>query len=741
MLRKIRLAVTALFWSGLAFAQSGTVKVHLIDKDTKQPLPFASVVVEKGGAQMGGGQTDIDGYAEIKPLDPGEYDVKAVYAGYQDYEITGVRVSPDKVSYLDMPLASSSQTMNVVTKVAYKVPLVDPQTKTGGTVDRQDYQNMSVKDVNSVAATTAGVYQSDVGGALNMRGARSDATQYIVDGVKLTADQALGGIPQGMVDQITTITGGTPANYGDATGGIVEINTLGASPKFFANVQGITSELLDKFGYNDFVFTVGGPLYSKRDTGAMHTKTPIVDGIIGGEYTYKKDGSPTFVGGYNVNSDVLARIQANPLLPAQGGGFTPAAAYVTANDITETASRQNIASQSIAMNGKIGIHVNNNVAIVLGGAFQYNSQNIYENVYALFDPEQNPLDITTSWRGFAKFTQRFSNTQEKNALIKNAFYTLQVDYSNTYEVTESEQFKDNLFDYGYIGQFNQYQVPTYAPGNGPKGYAYYQSGFADSLLTFTPSKTINPLEANYTSDVYKQLGQNSITNTNTIQQNFGLLNGSQPANVYSLWLNTGTAYPYYTQQNSSHFHFQADFSADISNNAIQVGFEYEQNTLRYFSVNASSLWTLMRQNTNLQISQLDLSNPILVSTGTFNTYNYNRAYNAAQQSQFDASLRQKLGLPVNGTQYLDPDSYSPSMYSLSMFSASDLLNNGGSLVSYYGYTYDGQPQSGTPSIDDFFNKKDANGNLEYPVAPYQPIYMAGWIQDHFDIKSMKFDVG
>src|ERR1700722_845751 len=98
MLRKIRLAITALFWSGLAFAQSGTVKVHLIDNDTKQPLPFASVVVEKAGAQMGGGQTDIDGYAEIKPLEPGEYDVKAVYAGYQDFEITGVRVSPDHVS-------------------------------------------------------------------------------------------------------------------------------------------------------------------------------------------------------------------------------------------------------------------------------------------------------------------------------------------------------------------------------------------------------------------------------------------------------------------------------------------------------------------------------------------------------------------------------------------------------------------------------------------------------------------
>ena len=742
MLRKIRLAVTALFWSGLAFAQSGTVQVILIDKDTKQPLPFASVVVEKGGAQMGGGQTDIDGKVEIKPIDPGEYDVKAVYAGYQDYEITGVRVTPNQVSYLTMPMASSSQTMQTVTKVGYRVPLVDPHTTTGGTVEKEDYQHMAVKDVNSVAATTAGVYQSDVGGALNIRGARSDATQYIVDGVKLTADQALGGIPQGMVDQVTTITGGIPANYGDATGGIVEINTLGASPKFFANAQAITSEGLDAYGYNDFTFTVGGPILSKMDT-ATHTKTPKVDFILGGEYANKKDNSPTFIGGYTVNSDVLAQIQANPLTPSTTSGFNRTAEYVTADEITQSKSRANIGQQTIQLNGKLGVHVNNNVSLVFGGAFQYNTQNDFEDVYQLFNSAENPLDNTTTWRAFARLTQRFPTPEgkDKSSLIKNAFYTLQIDYGNTYEVIENNQFKDNLFDYGYIGQFNQYIIPHYSERNGSRGLAYYQDGFQDSALTFNPATSTNPIEANYTSDVYKYLGQAAITNGNVIQQNLGLLNGLRPGDVYSLWYNVGRAYPGYQESNSSHLHFQANFSADVKSNAIQIGFEYEQNILRFFSVSAASLWSLMDQNANLQIAQLDTNNPYLVSGGSLNTYGYNRAYNASVQSQFDKSLRQKLGLPVNGTQWLDPDSYAPGMYSLSMFSASDLLNSGSSLVSYYGYNYDGTKQTSNPTIDDFFNKRDANGNLEYPIAPFHPIYMSGWIQDHFDIKSMKFDVG
>ena len=50
MLRKLLLVSCIILASNvLVFAQSGTLKGRLTDKDKKEPIPFATVVVETGG--------------------------------------------------------------------------------------------------------------------------------------------------------------------------------------------------------------------------------------------------------------------------------------------------------------------------------------------------------------------------------------------------------------------------------------------------------------------------------------------------------------------------------------------------------------------------------------------------------------------------------------------------------------------------------------------------------------------
>jgi len=750
MFKKVHLSITALLFASAAFAQSGAIKVHMFDKATKQPIPFANVVVEKGGTQISGGVTDLDGYVTIKPLDPGQYDVKAVYEGYQEKEFTGISVAPDKTNYLEMDMASTMQQIKQVDIVQYKTPLIAPNTQTGQTVTREDYQHMAVKDVNSVAATTAGVYQSDVGGDINVRGSRSNATQFIIDGVKITADQNIGGIPQSMIDEETVITGGVPANYGDATGGIIVINTMNPSPKFFGSAEAITSEVLDPFGYNDFNFSIGGPIYSKKDT-ATHTKVPVIDFILGGEVSYKQDNNPSFVGAYTANSDTLSKVQQTPFLLNPQGGFYRASEFIDASEITHTAAHINDPSESVSVNGKLGFQVNSNVRVTVGGSFEYSHLYQFDFNNMLLNNTENPLQLTTAYRTFVRLTQRFPTPEGKDAkqsIIKNAYYSIQASYGNTFNTLENPYFKGNIFDYSFVGQFQQYYSNQYQLKNGRYGLANYQTAYSDSLYSFKPG-TENPLLANYTSEIYQLLGANNITNPNTVEQAGGLLNGDNPAFVYSLWHNTGFTgaqsqagiSAQYQLGYNSHFDFTANFSADIKNHAVQVGFEYEQNVISYFDVNTPDLWVIMRQDANKQLQQLDTNNPILITQGTTNTYGYNRLYDGVLQTQFDKSLRQKLGLAENSTTFIQPDQYAPSMYSLSMFSASDLLNNGSNAVIYAGYNYNGTLSNANVSIDDFFNKVDANGNNTYPVAPYHPIYIAGFIQDHFDIKNLKFDVG
>ncbi len=745
MFRKIRISAVALLITGALAAQTSGIKVHLFDKLTNQPVQFANVVVEQGTNQVAGNMTDEKGYVELKPLDPGTYNVRAVFVGYHDYLLEGVRVSQDQLTHLEVPMVSVADTSIKVIVIRYRVNLVEPGTQKTVADSGDIHSRASGGGIQGIAASVPGVYSKDVGsGDLNIRGGRADATQYIIDGRKVSAGDGISGVPQSMIEQISVITGGTPAKYGDATGGIVEVNTLSGADHYFGSIQGLSSTLFDPFHYNDANFVVGGPIWCKKDSA--HNKHVILDFIFGGEYSYTRDQNPTFGGTNFVDPTDLAAIQANPLTINPSAGFTRSAEYITSNEIDQQSWHQNNAQDILQFNGKINYHLSDNVKITVGGSYQFQTQHDWLNppVYQMFNSAENPLDQTTDYSGFIRLTQKFYTAvgKEKSAVVKNAFYSIQAEYSHHYNLVDNGSFGFNYFDYGYVGQFYQYRNPVYQFKDGSKGFAYYMQSYSDSLLTFKPG-TLNPIEANYTTDVYNGLGASSVNNVSTVQGNLGLMNGDRPGNVYSLWYNVGRAYGGLGESNNNHFRFSADFSAEIANNSIEVGFEYEQNSISNYSITSVGLWGLMRQLANFQLSALDTLNPVLVKSGTYNTYNYNYLPNTAAQSQFDKSLREALH--VGPTAWIQPDNYSPDQFQswggLNMFSAGDLLNSGSSLVSYYGYDYKGNLLTSTPSIDDFFNQKDANGNLTYTMGAYRPIYMAGYIQDHFDIKSIVFDVG
>jgi hypothetical protein len=739
----VLLSVTAVL------AQGGAIKGKLIDKNTKEGIPFATVIAQSNGSVVAGGNTDINGEFIIKPLNPGKYDLKAAYVGYQSAMTTGIVVATDKTTYVNIDLSPASVELKNVEIVHYKEPLIDPDTKSGGTITREEYQAMASKDINSVAATTAGVYQSDEGKALNMRGARDAGTSYYVDGQKVVGSA---GVPQQGVEQVSVITGGVPASYGDATGGVISITTRGPQSEYFGGVEAISSQFLDKFGYDFLGFSIGGPLVTKKDTANPGTKNSVLGFFISGETSYEKDPNPSAIGTYKVNDDVLRNIEQNPLRPAaMGSGYIPNAEFVTQNQLTHIDARQNVSQKIFRLSGKLDFKASPSVNFTLGGSIDYSNGHsvYYEN--ALFNSADNPQRIETTWRVYAKVTQKFGGSgletkdaKEKSASnIQNAYYTIQAGYSNYTKIVQDAVHQDNLFDYGYYGDFHQYKVRAFTPGavkyNGQD--VYLQTGYKDSLLTYTPSG-LNPLDANYTTAVYNYMGAQNIHTASDVQNNLGLMNGDHPATIYSLWYGTGANISGYNHVEQTQTTVKANFSADVfKNHAIQVGFEYDQRAQSQYYISASSLWTLMGQLANSHILQMDVNHPIYLPGGTYPIVEFNRA-NDGTQKQFDKSLRTSLGLSQDDMTWIDVNSYAPSTYNLKMFSADDLLNNGSApYLKYFGYDYTGAKQTGNPTFDDFYTKKDANGNFTREIAPFRPIYMAGYIQDKFDFRDIKFNIG
>ena len=422
MLRKIYFSVvTLLLASASVLAQNngGAIKVLLKDKTNGESIPFANVVAYQGGVQVGVGTTDMDGYAMIKPLSPGKYDVKGVYVGYQAQEIKGVVVGEAKTAYVTIELSNGEGVrLDEVEVVAYQEPLIDGDMKSGGTVTREEYQNMATKNINSVAATTAGVYQADEGGALSVRGGRSSSTIYFVDGVKTIGGL---GVPQQGVEQLNVITGGVPAQYGDATSGIISVTTRGPQSKFAGGVELISSQLTDKYGYNSLGFSLGGPIWQKRDSTGQ--KKPVIGFFLSGQGTYEKDPDPSYVKIWQLTDEKLAEVEQNPLKVVTIGSedkFYRALDYVTKADMVQTSVRPNIANRSIQINGNIKYQVAPNTVLQVGGNFDYINRHDFVYNYTLFNASNNPQYIESTWRAYAKIWSS-ANRFRKRKITSSCF--------------------------------------------------------------------------------------------------------------------------------------------------------------------------------------------------------------------------------------------------------------------------------------------------------------------------------
>ena len=727
--------------SSMAQVRPGELRGVVYDKSTGETLPMANIVVATDGITVTGSATDFDGEFSIKPLSPGRYDVTASFQGYADLKIKDLLISPDKITTQDFYLSFESEVITEVEVIEYVVPLIDPD-KRGKTTTQEEIVNLPQRDVSTIASTTAGVYQEDDGDDVKIRGSRDGADVYI-DGVKVRGSSQL---PQAGIDQLTVITGGVPAQFGDATSGIISITTRGPSPKRYGGFEYLTSALFDKYNTHLLGFNMSGPIILDKITGL-----PKLGYFVALELEEALDDDPSGIGVWKIKDDVLSALEADPLRPAAiGTGTVRNADFLTLDDLEHVDAKQNASRTNIRGNAKIDFKPSQNTNITLGGSYAYSNQHEYIYEYSLLNSQNNPQEINNSWRAFARFQQNFPGSE--NSKISNAFYSLQVDYSKVNEITQDDTHLDKVFNYGHIGYFNTQKSPSYGYGvEQNTGYAgYIQNAFVDEVVYFTPG-SYNETGAAFTSDYYATMGdeiEGNYENIFQVQAGGGLLNGDRPQNIYSLWYNTGRQYNFYgNNADATQFRVTASGSADIGEgkkkHSLIFGLEYEQRSDRYWGINPIGLWTLMYQLSNSHILELDLDNPqpVFINGVYQDTINFNRLIDLSSQTNFDRSLRESLGLDPNGSDWLDIHNYNPETFNLDMFSADELLNDGNSYVAYYGYDHIGNRLTSKPSFADFFTETDEYGNATRPIGAFEPIYVSGYLQDKFAFRDLVFNVG
>jgi hypothetical protein len=200
---------------------NGRIKVTVLDEN-KQPVPGAVVQIIAGGPTTGGA-TDMDGNFTFVNLDPGPYDVKARLTGYKEFTKSGIQVAAGQTAYVSYNMVVKTDTLPIKEIVASRSP-VDPTFSTIQSINSDQIKHSAGPrgDVGQMITGYTTQVSIGAGGQLVMRGSREGASAVYIDGEKTYGSY---GVPAMGIGQVTVLSGGIPAEYGDLSGGAVIITT------------------------------------------------------------------------------------------------------------------------------------------------------------------------------------------------------------------------------------------------------------------------------------------------------------------------------------------------------------------------------------------------------------------------------------------------------------------------------------------------------------------------------------
>src|SRR5262245_10807631 len=221
---------------------TGTIGGRVTDA---QGLAVPGVSVTISGAQGSKiATTDGEGRFSVPFLTPGKYDVKAELSGFKTFEQKGLTLALGRS--LDVPVKLAVGGVTETVQVVGATDIVHVNTKTtGATSTSYLHERVPVgRDPGSTLYLAPGVSSSSTAGHANpsIAGGSGLDNQYVIDGVNVTNTGygALGSYsiifgslgnatPYDFMQEIQVKTGGYEAEYGQATGGVVNVITKSGS--------------------------------------------------------------------------------------------------------------------------------------------------------------------------------------------------------------------------------------------------------------------------------------------------------------------------------------------------------------------------------------------------------------------------------------------------------------------------------------------------------------------------------
>jgi hypothetical protein len=278
-LRLFCLAVVFLLARQSAFAQgAATGDLHITVKDPKGSVVTNATVTVRDAAKglERAGTGDGQGGYSVRQLPPGMYSVTVDTAGFAKAEAAGVAITVGGI--VELPVTLTIAGGKEVVEVSTQAELVETsRSSTTDTIGERRIDNLPINGRNYIqfTLTDSQVSRDDApntGAAptsgLNMSGQRARSNLVNVDGADATDNSTNGvrsTVSQEDVQEFQIISNSYAAEYGRASGGVVNIITRSGSNDFHGDVYGYLRNR-DFQAVNPFS-TTPNPAYTRVQAG------------------------------------------------------------------------------------------------------------------------------------------------------------------------------------------------------------------------------------------------------------------------------------------------------------------------------------------------------------------------------------------------------------------------------------------------------------------------------------------
>jgi outer membrane receptor protein involved in Fe transport len=488
----ILLIVLLLSAAFLDAATTGRLAVRVRDGQGRA-IEFVNIVVMQGTQRITGGQTNEKGTAIIINIPPGLYTVKFTLIGYGEVVYRDVRIQVDQTANLSPIMEKAGVRLSAVLVQVTDDKVEKDRVGSARQIEMDKMSDTAVGDIAGIISLQAGV--TNIGGELHIRGGRGNEVNYTVDGMSVS-DPVDGGatlqVDTDAISDMKVMTGGFPAEYGNAQSGVVNIVTkdgdafysgkfeyqtdhLGTTFGIFRAVELASRVLIDLEDRNTDVlkFAIGGPVI------------PFASPELKEKFTFYLNGAGEWLDGrmkkYFVadpNKDFT--LNGRPLLDAEYPVYNP---YEGRNNILEdvgiNVGNRNYNSYNINLKTKYVINSGQNVTFAARGDRSYNKPFgeygtdyswRYANQHFAEDETNQKQYITTYDHVFnstmnlkvkASYYQKDSYTGPKGIDRNNYFYWVidpDTPPSNYLDMVGQESYgfasvdnnKDGIYDFGFL---------------------------------------------------------------------------------------------------------------------------------------------------------------------------------------------------------------------------------------------------------------------------------------------------